>query len=91
MATYILSGFDTVSCPYRRGKKKAAQIVQCMTGRFPTLLAFVIKAALGKCVQQLLTLPLQSLLVSTPFTNGGRSSRPPSYLKNRCPHEREIF
>ena len=39
-----------------------------------------------------LTLPLPSLLVPTPFTKGGaggRSSRPPNYLKNRCPHEPE--
>ena len=27
LATYVLNGYDTVSCPYRRGKKKAAQIV----------------------------------------------------------------
>ena len=27
LATYVLNGCDTVSCPYRRGKKKAAQIV----------------------------------------------------------------
>ena len=37
-----------------------------------------------------LTLPVPSLLVPTPFTKGG-SSRPPSYLKNRCPHEPEIL
>ena len=39
-----------------------------------------------------LTLPFPSLLVPTPFTKGGGgSSRLPSYLKNRCPHEREIL
>ena len=27
LATYVLDGCDTVSCPYRCGKKKAAQIV----------------------------------------------------------------
>ena len=39
--------------------------------------------------RKILTLPLPSLLVPTPFTKG--VSRPPSYLKNRCPHERAIF
>ena len=40
-----------------------------------------------------LTLPFPSLLVPTPFTKGGGggSSGPPSYLKNCCPHEREIL
>ena len=39
--------------------------------------------------QILLTLLLLSFLVPTPFSKGegGR----PSYLKNRCPHEREIL
>ena len=27
LTTYVLNGCDTVSCPYRLGKKKAAQIV----------------------------------------------------------------
>ena len=27
LATYVLNGCDTVSCPYRCGKKKAAHIV----------------------------------------------------------------
>ena len=43
----------------------------------------------------LLTLPLPSLLVPTPFTKGGEggeSSGPlPSYLRNRCSYEREIL
>ena len=39
-----------------------------------------------------LTLPVPSLLVPTPYTKGGGgSSRPPSYLKTRCPHEPEIL
>ena len=42
-----------------------------------------------------LTLPLLSPLVSTPFTTegGGGFGRTPCscYLKNGCPHEREIF
>ena len=29
--------------------------------------------------------------IPTPFTKGGRSNRPTSYVKNRCPHEREIL
>ena len=37
-----------------------------------------------------LTLPFPSLLVPTPFTKGGEHI-PPSYLKHRCPHEREIL
>ena len=41
-------------------------------------------------MSSLLTLPFPSLLVPTPFTKGG-SSRPPSYLKNRCPHKPEIL
>ena len=40
LATYVFSGCDTVSYPYRRGKKKAAQIALRMTGRFPAILAF---------------------------------------------------
>ena len=40
LATYVLSGCDTVSYPYRRGKKKAAQTALHMTGRFPAILAF---------------------------------------------------
>ena len=40
----------------------------------------------------ILTLPLPSLLLPTPFTKGeGGRADPPSYLKNRCPHEREIL
>ena len=41
----------------------------------------------------LLTLPFPSLLVPTPFTKGGGEvePKPPSYFKNRRPHEREIF
>ena len=41
----------------------------------------------------ILTLPFPSLLVPTPFTKGrgGRAEPPASYLKNRCPHEREIL
>ena len=39
-----------------------------------------------------LTLPLPNLLVPTHFTQGGgESSGPPSYLRNRCSHEREIL
>ena len=42
-----------------------------------------------------LTLPLPSLLVPTPFAKGGGGGRgvktTPSYLKNRCLHEREIL
>ena len=42
-----------------------------------------------------ITLPLPSLLVPTPFTKGEggveQTPPPPSYLKNRCPHEREIL
>ena len=40
LATYVLSGCDTVSYPYRCGKKKAAQTALRMTGRFPAILAF---------------------------------------------------
>ena len=39
-----------------------------------------------------LTLPLPSLLVPTPSTKGGVGrADSPSYLKNRCPHERELL
>ena len=38
-----------------------------------------------------LTLPLPSLLVPAPFTKGGGSSRPPSYLRTLCSHEPEIL
>ena len=37
-----------------------------------------------------LTLPFPSLLTPTLFTKGGRTD-PASYLKNRCPHERDIL
>ena len=41
-----------------------------------------------------LALPLPRLLVPTPFTKGGGGGggfgRTPSYLKSRCPYEREI-
>ena len=40
VATYVLSGYDTVSYPYRRGKKKAALTALRMTDRFPAILAF---------------------------------------------------
>ena len=38
-------------------------------------------------------IPLPSLLVPAPFTKGGCQADPPppSYLKNRCPHEREML
>ena len=36
-----------------------------------------------------LTLPLPSLLVPKPFTKGVEMTH--SYLKNSCPHEREIW
>ena len=40
LATYVLSGCDTVSYPCRRDKKKATRIALRMTGRFPAILAF---------------------------------------------------
>ena len=55
----------------------------------------LVKAYVSTCFVEInnlkLTLPLPSLLIPTPFTKGGGSSRPPSYLKNRCPHECEIL
>ena len=42
----------------------------------------------------MLTLPVPSRLVPTPYTKGGGGGvepTPPSYLKNRCPHEPEIL
>ena len=40
-----------------------------------------------------LTIRFRNLLVPIPFTKGGGSepTPPPSYLKNRCPHECEIL
>ena len=38
----------------------------------------------------MLTLPVPSLLVPTPYTKGA-SAGPPCYLKNSCPHEHEIL
>ena len=40
MVTYVLSGCDTVSYPYRRCKKRAAEIALGMIGKFPNILVF---------------------------------------------------
>ena len=40
LCVYVLSGGDTVSYPFRRGKKKAAAVAIDMVGRLPNLAAY---------------------------------------------------
>ena len=40
LCVYVLSGCDTVSYPFRRGKKKAAAVAIDMVGRLPNLAAY---------------------------------------------------
>lgn len=40
LSCYVLSGCDTVSYPFRRGKRHAAQCALKMVGRFPNIAAF---------------------------------------------------
>ena len=55
------------------------------------LVAFVLYMNLSFGFVNTLTLPFPSLLVPTPSTKGVEPTPPPSYLKNRCPHESEIL
>ena len=40
LCVYVLSGCDTVSYPFRRGKKKAAAVAIDMVGRLPNLATY---------------------------------------------------